>query len=29
MAYIKKRGKKWQAQVSWYDLNNESLIMSE
>ena len=23
MAYIKKRGKKWQAQVSWYDLNNE------
>lgn len=23
MAYIKKRGKKWQAQVSWYDLHNE------
>ena len=23
MAYIRKRGKSWQAQVSWYDLNNE------
>lgn len=23
MAYIKKRGKTWQAQVSWYDLDNE------
>ncbi|MBW8038165.1 hypothetical protein E0700_08555 [Lactobacillus helveticus] len=23
MAYIKKRGKKWQAQVSWYDMHND------